>query len=1072
MQSRAAAIGSGRSTAGEPLGPGKRTLTEMLGDGAPPPNAQVQTSGDAQTADAADGQDRQGDQSDQSVQDGEIGELTADRIGTDPDDGPEVGPDVPPHDSGPGKQDIAAAGQQLPPEGSAEPGAAGAPPGAASPAAIAAPGDGGEPTAEVSAAITSAQTDARDGAAQAEADAAAYKADMAARRDRFENEQHATSLEQLKTMTPVDKRATLQELGYDAKAVKKLKDAELDGLIEGKLDTEQRKTRILGMDPDELAALSPAQKVQYLVDLGIDRGDLDKAGQAKATKLFDDVMAQAHVPGQHKVKIQIKGGLFGKSWVVSIQCDADGETDIAAQKEGGFFSKLWGWIKLALPVILTVLAPLTCGASLVALAVYQAVTAIRSGDWLGAVIGVAGALAGLGTFLNGIGAASSAFSNVAKVAGDVRNVAETAKTAVAAAKAKNAGSLIGALADGAAQFAESASDSASKFAATMERWSVRLHQWAGIASGGQKVIQGIEHGDPVAALGGAFEAASSAAGAKTDAGKALARDAKIAGFVASGKRALAARPPDYAAVTVAAIDIAGQLHADNRIDDASKIVAAASALKQAIAKGESDPGAVVAAALGLAQAVQTAKYDVDHPAEKDADGNPVADPDRDDIAKSYQRAGKIVSAARLALTAATARPRPNYVAALDAASQLVAELTENEQVDAAALVTAKLDAWTKAVNSKDAKAIAEASEQFAKAIDGMRTSILGDDGGDLPPLTTVTDGLPDGIGDPLAAPTLPAPTPANENAAPATDDDALPAEPAARTGGPSADDESTGEAGDQLRQQGGTSTGSSTSSSTGSLAEFGKPEFDISTLTDDKIEGTREYHALMDPAGTWQRDEHVTQAQALLACRLIVNELRQNHPIDFATQARTYVNEARFEGMWDAHPHQYKSDASQNMSSPQVFAAIGLPDLGNSCAIRISKMLNATGAPITVDRAAAAGISANRVWGVANPQKPGTKDYYVLTAGEMAQYLTTNFGPENAVFPASGKYATEAAFQAAFKTTIQPVIAQRKGIVVFDKIFRFSGTGHADLFDGELLSDAPGWYSCQQLRLWYIVVPD
>src|SRR6185295_12366098 len=315
-------------------------------------------------------------------------------------------PDVPVRDPEAGKQDLAGAGQQLPPEGGAAElaggGEAALVPDAGASGAGAGGGGGGDAGAvgdDVFASVTAAQSDTRDAIAQSETESAAYKAELTAKRDRFEAEQHATMLEQVKTMSSVEKRQTLQEMGYDPRKVKKLKDAELDGLIEGKMESEQRKTKILGMTPEELAALSPAQKIQYLVDLGIDRGDLDKAGEAKATQLFDDVMKVAHVPGQHKVKIKIKGGLLGKSWEVTVKCDAEGNTDIQAQKQGGFLSKLWGWVKIALPVILTVLAPLTAGASLVVLAVYQTVTAIKSGDWLGAVIGVAGAVVGAGAFM-------------------------------------------------------------------------------------------------------------------------------------------------------------------------------------------------------------------------------------------------------------------------------------------------------------------------------------------------------------------------------------------------------------------------------------------------------------------------------------------------------------------------------------------------------------------------------------------------------------------------------------------------------------------------------------------------
>src|SRR5262249_51176196 len=145
----------------------------------------------------------------------------------------------------------------------------------------------------------------------------------------------------------------------------------------------------------------------------------------------------------HKVKIQIKGGPFGKSWVVTVTCDTDGGVDVQAKKEGGIFSKLVGWIKSALPLVLTVLAPITGGASLIALSVYQTVSAIKSGNWLGAVIGAAGALAGVGALklvAQGTGGLAQALGKVATVAGKVKKVAEAAQAAMVAAKAKNAGS--------------------------------------------------------------------------------------------------------------------------------------------------------------------------------------------------------------------------------------------------------------------------------------------------------------------------------------------------------------------------------------------------------------------------------------------------------------------------------------------------------------------------------------------------------------------------------------------------------------------------------------------------------
>ena len=60
----------------------------------------------------------------------------------------------------------------------------------------------------------------------------------------------------------------------------------------------------------------------------------------------------------------------------------------------------------------------------------------------------------------------------------------------------------------------------------------------------------------------------------------------------------------------------------------------------------------------------------------------------------------------------------------------------------------------------------------------------------------------------------------------------------------------------------------------------------------------------------------------------------------------------------------------------------------------------------------------------------------------------------------------------AFDSEIKPEISGGKGIVVFEKLLTgYSGTGHTDLFDGESLSDAPRWYPCQRLKIWYVVVP-
>jgi hypothetical protein len=648
------------------------------------------------------------------------GDFAVQLLGTTEGEKPDVAGNVPGHDLEAGKAELAGIGQKLPASGAEGIGADGvkidvdhgAPPPANNNAPI---------PKELAEQILHAQEDTRAAVAESEGQSAAYKAEIKAKRDGFEDEQHATMLESLKTMSATDKRSTLKDMGYDEKALKKIKDSQLDGIISGKMETEQRKNKIMGMDPDELKALAPGQKIQYLVDLGIDRGDLDKAGQSKACKLFDDVMAVAHVPGEHTCKIKISGGFLGvgkKDWVVNVKVDLDGNATMDVKKEGGWLSKLWGWVKAALPIIAVVLAPITGGASLIALAVYQAAVAIKQGNWLGAIVGAATALVGLGA-----AGAAGAFAKVADVAKKVKDVATAAQATLAAAKAKNAGSLLAALAGGASAFAGFAAGSADKLAKTMQGWSDKLKKWSAIVGGGEKVVQGIKSGDPIGAISGAFDTAAGVVGPVGKGAKNIERAQNITGFVNSGKRALSAHPPDYGAVASAAMGIANQLKQDRRLEDAGRIVNAASRLEQAWKNKDANPGGLADAALDLASAVQVAKYDADHPAEKDADGKDKPDQGREAVLDRYSQAQRVVRAAGSAIQAAMAKPRPNYIAALDAGTQLVQELTGSKKVDEAAKITARLSAWTAAVNSKNEQAILEAGMAFGTAVNDLRDTI-------------------------------------------------------------------------------------------------------------------------------------------------------------------------------------------------------------------------------------------------------------------------------------------------------------------------------------------------------------
>jgi hypothetical protein len=176
-----------------------------------------------------------------------------------------------------------------------------------------------------------------------------------------------------------------------------------------------------------------------------------------------------------------------------------------------------------------------------------------------------------------------------------------------------------------------------------------------------------------------------------------------------------------------------------------------------------------------------------------------------------------------------------------------------------------------------------------------------------------------------------------------------------------------------------------------------------------------------------------------------------------------------FDKMWEAHPHNNYDSEDENTSSDEVREEEGLPDyLANTCAIRLSVMLNnlGEGYKITPAKAAAAGL----------PRRPTysrkSKDYYIVAAKEMWTYLDKHFRPADVIFPSSGKWKNEEEFTAAFEggdSPIQDLVASKKGIVAFERIFGYSGTGHVDLFDGMKLSDSGDWYPSKRLHLWYIV---
>jgi len=172
-----------------------------------------------------------------------------------------------------------------------------------------------------------------------------------------------------------------------------------------------------------------------------------------------------------------------------------------------------------------------------------------------------------------------------------------------------------------------------------------------------------------------------------------------------------------------------------------------------------------------------------------------------------------------------------------------------------------------------------------------------------------------------------------------------------------------------------------------------------------------------------------------------------------------------FEAMWKAHPHNNGSAASVSAATVNTNQGWDPDQYANTCALRISVMLNTLGGEhkITRDKAVAAGIPKGRVF-----YSSKTKWYYLLAANEMAQYIAHHQGKPSVSFPAGGRFKDADAFEADFDAKIAPAVAGKKGFVFFDRIFGYSGSGHVDLFDGTTLSAASHWYASQALKVWYV----
>ncbi|MFT7518189.1 MAG: hypothetical protein ACI9MC_000319 [Kiritimatiellia bacterium] len=186
--------------------------------------------------------------------------------------------------------------------------------------------------------------------------------------------------------------------------------------------------------------------------------------------------------------------------------------------------------------------------------------------------------------------------------------------------------------------------------------------------------------------------------------------------------------------------------------------------------------------------------------------------------------------------------------------------------------------------------------------------------------------------------------------------------------------------------------------------------------------------------------------------------------------------EEDFARMWEAHPHNYQSDSSQDTSSDDLVEELGMAEgsVSNTCALRMSTMMNRIGGDVALDtgKAREAGLDKMRQGGlympkVTDPKSEGKKDRVILSAKEMWTYWEKHRGPPDLVWPPRGRYKTEEEAKEGAKE-VELEASSKKGFVAFDRIFGYAGTGHVDLFDGTTLSDANEWYPSQRIMLWYV----
>lgn len=239
------------------------------------------------------------------------------------------------------------------------------------------------------------------------------------------------------------------------------------------------------------ASTSLEDKKAFLQQFGIKPKHLKRAKPGEIDKAFAKALDSMR-PGA-KTKFRVKIG--GQKYDGKLKKDANGNpVGFKFKEKKSFMDKLKKVGQIALTVAQFIPGPIGVVAR-VANAVMSSVSAIKSGNILGGIAGIAGAVAGgVGAFAGK--AAGGVAGSISKVAGMVSKGANFVGGVASAVQTKNWGGLVSSLAGGAAGIAKGFGGSMGSFASSLDKFST----WATRGNTALQAAAAARNGDILGAL--------------------------------------------------------------------------------------------------------------------------------------------------------------------------------------------------------------------------------------------------------------------------------------------------------------------------------------------------------------------------------------------------------------------------------------------------------------------------------------------------------------------------------------------------------------------------------------------